>query len=237
MKTTAEGVTSARPLETGGRRAEAILDAVLQRLDATYGRREFVSRGRPVDVLVETVLSQNTSDLNSRRAFESLLQRFGTLEAVASAPVVEIEDAIKFAGLSRIKSVRIREMLARLMQENGSLDLSFLSRMTLDESRAYLTGLKGVGLKTANCVLIFSLGLPALPVDTHVYRVSRRLGLIGAQVSVEAAHVRLEAAVPPEDRYRFHLQLIEHGRRVCHARRPRCGDCALNGLCLSALPA
>lgn len=220
-----------------GRGDDAVLDAALRRLDEAYGPRMFVSRGRPVDVLVETVLSQNTSDVNSHRAFESLLARFGSLEAVASSPVAEIEDAIRFAGLSRIKSVRIREMLERLTRENGSLDLSFLSGMDLDEARAYLTGFKGVGVKTANCVLIFSLGLPALPVDTHVYRVSRRLGLIGARVNVEAAHKDLEARVRPEDRYRFHLHLIEHGRRVCHARKPRCSGCVLNALCPSAFAA
>jgi len=210
---------------------DSVLAAVLERLDAAYGPRRFVSRGRPVDVLVETVLSQNTSDVNSHRAFESLLERFGTLEAVATAPVTEIEDAIRFAGLSRIKSVRIREMLERLTRENGSLDLSFLSTMALEEGRAYLTGLKGVGVKTANCVLIFSLGLPALPVDTHVYRVSRRLGLIGQRVNVEAAHAELEDRVCAEDRYRFHLHLIEHGRRVCHARKPQCPGCVLSDLC------
>ncbi|MCK9357169.1 MAG: endonuclease III [Dehalococcoidia bacterium] len=216
---------------------DEVLDAVLSRLDETYGPRVFESRGRPVDVLIETVLSQNTSDVNSHRAFESLLARFGTLEAVAAAPVAEIEDAIRFAGLSRIKSVRIREMLERLIRENGSLELSFLAGMKLDEARAYLMSLRGVGLKTANCVLIFSLGLPALPVDTHVYRVSRRLGLIGARVSVEAAHGDLEARVRPEDRYRFHLHLIEHGRRVCHARKPACRVCILNALCPSACAA
>jgi len=233
MKMTPEAPTSAPPV-AAGECGDAFLTAVLERLDAAYGPRKFVSRGRPVDVLVETVLSQNTSDVNSHRAFESLLERFGTLEAVATAPVTQIEDAIRFAGLSRIKSVRIREMLERLMRENGSLDLSFLSAMALEEARAYLTGLKGVGLKTANCVLIFSLGLPALPVDTHVYRVSRRLGLIGQRVNVEAAHAELEARVCAEDRYRFHLHLIEHGRRVCHARRPACRSCVLNALCTSA---
>ncbi len=228
-----EAAIPAPPLSTN-ECGDAFLAEVLERLEAAYGRREFVSRGRPVDVLVETVLSQNTSDVNSHRAFESLLGRFGTLEAVATAPVAEIEDAIRFAGLSRIKSARIREMLERLMRENGSLDLSFLSGMALDEARAYLTEMKGVGVKTANCVLIFSLGLPALPVDTHVYRVSRRLGLIGERVSVEAAHEQLEAKVAPMDRYRFHLHLIEHGRRVCHARKPSCRGCVLADVCPGA---
>jgi endonuclease III len=184
-------------------------------------------------VLVETVLSQNTSDVNSHRAFLSLLARFGSLEAVARAGVEDIEGAIANAGLSRIKSVRIKEMLARLTRDNGSLDLSFLTGLDVDAARRYLTSLQGVGLKTASCVLLFSLGMPAMPVDTHVHRVSQRLGLIGPRVSAEAAHVELESMVAPEDRYRFHLLLIEHGRRVCHARNPRCGACVLNERCPS----
>ncbi len=207
---------------------------VITALEHAYGPREFVSRGRAVEVLVETVLSQNTSDANSHRAFQSLLERFGSLEAVATASAVDIERAIANAGLSRIKSVRIKEILQRLLRENGSLDLAFLAGRDVEAARQYLTSLKGVGLKTASCVLLFSLGMPAMPVDTHVHRVSRRLGLIGPRVNAEAAHAELESMVPPADRYRFHLLLIEHGRRVCHARNPRCGVCAMSGVCPSA---
>jgi len=185
-------------------------------------------------VLVETVLSQNTSDANSHRAFESLLARFGTLEAVAEARVEDIERSIAGAGLSRIKSVRIREILGRLARENGSLDLAFLSDLDVGAARQYLVSFKGVGLKTASCVLLFSLGMPAMPVDTHVHRVAGRLGLINPRVSAEAAHSELEAIVEPEDRYRFHILLIEHGRRVCHARNQKCRICALNRMCPSA---
>lgn len=207
---------------------------VIDKLEGEYGPRPFVSRGRAVDVLVETVLSQNTSDVNSHRAYQSLIAHFGSLEAVAAAPVEDIERAISSAGLSRIKSVRIHELLARLLEEHGSLDLSFLRELGVEEARRYLTSFRGVGLKTASCVLLFSLGMPAMPVDTHVHRVSRRLGLIGPRVSAEAAHAAFEAIVAPEDRYRFHLLLIEHGRRVCHARNPRCRVCALNAACPSA---
>ena len=125
-------------------------------------------------------------------------------------------------------------MLESLERENGSLDLSFLSSMELKRALGYLTAFKGVGLKTASCVLLFALGLPALPVDTHVHRVARRLGLIDSRVTAEAAHAALEAIVAPDDRYRFHLHLIEHGRLVCHARRPECGECVLNSLCPGA---
>jgi len=221
---------------TGEKRPAVIPVAdILAALEGTYGPRSFVSRGRAVDVLVETVLSQNTSDVNSHRAFLSLLERFGSLEAVADARVEDIERAIAGAGLSRIKSVRIKELLSRLAGENGSLDLSFLSQRDVDAARSYLISFKGVGLKTASCVLLFSLGLPAMPVDTHVHRVCRRLGLIGAGVSAESAHAALEAMVAPADRYRFHLLVIEHGRRTCHARYPRCNVCVLNRPCPSAL--
>ena len=208
---------------------------IIARLEGEYGPRAFVSRGRAVDVLVETVLSQNTSDVNSHRAYQALVAQFGSLEAVASARVEDIERAISSAGLSRIKSVRIRELLVRLLSENGSLDMSFLRELSVDEARRYLTSLRGVGLKTASCVLLFALGMPAMPVDTHVHRVSRRLGLIGPLVSADAAHAALEAIVSPDDRYRFHLLMIEHGRRVCHSRNSRCAMCVLNSICPSAL--
>ncbi len=226
-KTTAVRSTSSTAHDHG-------IDRILVALEEMHGPREFVSRGRAVDVLVETVLSQNTSDVNSHRAFASLLQKFGSLEAVAVASVEDIEAAIRFAGLSRIKSVRIRDMLQRLLKERGALDLAFLAELDLDAARTYLMSLDGVGLKTASCVLLFSLGMPAMPVDTHVYRVARRLELIGSRVTADAAHFELEAMIPPDKRYPFHLLLIEHGRRVCHARNPRCDVCILRPICPSA---
>lgn len=226
-KGTASGAFAAAP-------SVAAVAEIVAALEDAYGPRTFVSRGRAVDVLVETVLSQNTSDANSHRAFESLLARFGTLEAVAEARVEDIERAIAGAGLSRIKSVRIKEILGRLARENGSLDLAFLAHLDVGAARQYLVSFKGVGLKTASCVLLFALGMPAMPVDTHVHRVAGRLGLINPRVSAEAAHSELEAIVEPEDRCRFHILLIEHGRRVCHARNPKCRICALNRMCPSA---
>ena len=172
-------------------------------LDYEYGPRPWESRGRAVDVLVETVLSQNTSDVNSHRAFESLLSRFGSLEAAVSAEAADIEEAISNAGLSRIKSARIKEILVRLVSENGSLDLAFLNAMEVGTAREYLTSFRGVGQKTASCVLLFALGRPALPVDTHVYRVSRRLGLIDSRATAEGAQTALEELVAPSERYRF----------------------------------
>jgi len=214
-------------------RPVTLIGDIIKALESVYGPKPFVSRGRPVDVLIETVLSQNTSDVNSHRAFESLLSRFVTLEETALAPVESIEEAISGAGLSRIKSVRIKQILNRLIAENGSLDLSFLANLDVEAARRYLVSFHGVGPKTASCVLLFSLGMPAMPVDTHVHRVSKRLGLVGPRVDAAAAHAELEALVPPEDRYRFHLLLIEHGRQVCHARNPKCAACVLRGICPS----
>ena len=220
-------------LQTSGVSERRIAE-IIARLEGEYGPRQFVPHGRAVDVLVETVLSQNTSDVNSHRAYQSLIAQYGSLESVASADVQDIERAISSAGLSRIKSVRIRELLVRLLRENGSLNLSFLRDLGVEEARRYLTSLKGVGLKTASCVLLFALGMPAMPVDTHVHRVTRRLGLIGSNVTPDAAHTALEAIVAPEDRYRFHLLIIELGRRVCHARNPRHDMCVLRDICPGA---
>jgi endonuclease-3 len=191
-------------------------------LDDEYGPRPWESRGRAVDVLVETVLSQNTSDVNSHRAFESLLSRFGSLEAAVSAEVADIEEVISNAGLSRIKSARIKEILVRLVLENGSLDLSFLNAMEMGAAREYLTSFRGVGQKTASCVLLFAMGRPALPVDTHVHRVSRRLGLIGRTVTAEAAQTALEELVPPPERYRFPLSASLAGRAVATVSSTAC---------------
>ncbi len=203
-------------------------------LDEHYGPRRWTSHGRPVDVLIETVLSQNTSDVNSHRAFRALLDRYGSLESVVGAHVVDIEEIIRPAGLSRIKSVRIKHILEEVRRQHWSLDLAFLSAMSLDEARSYLTALPGVGPKTASCVLVFALGMPAMPVDTHVHRVSQRLGLIHVRVSPEEAQAELEAIVEPDDRYGMHLHLIEHGRGVCRARKPACHRCVLSRLCPSA---
>ncbi len=208
---------------------------VISLLEREYGTLEQAPGREPLDVLVETVLSQNTSDLNSGRAFELLLSTFGSWEAVASAPVERIAQAIKSGGLSGIKSVRIKQILRGIQSEQGFLSLGFLESKEISEAKDYLMSLPGVGQKTASCVLLFGMGKPSLPVDTHVHRVARRLGLIGANVSVEKAHNLLQAQVPPSKVYQFHLHMIEHGRRVCHARVPRCHRCVLSGGCPNSL--
>ena len=188
----------------------------------------------PTHELVFTILSQHTSDRNSERAFRSLMQRFGTLEAVADAGVADIEEAIAGGGLAKVKAPRISLALNRILELNqGSLDLRFLAEMPMDEARTWLRQLPGIGPKSAGIILSFSLGMPAMAVDTHIYRVSRRLGIIGPKVSVDKAHEILEAAMPPEDVYPFHAAFIIHGRQVCKAQRPRCGGCVLNYGCPS----
>lgn len=200
-------------------------------LAAHYGPRVWRGRRDPLDELVMTILSQNTSDRNSGRAYRALRQRFPTWRAVVEAPVAEVYAAIKPAGLGNIKAPRIQQTLRSVEERAGALNLDFLDAMPLDEARAWLLALDGIGPKTAACVLMFALGKPALPVDTHVHRVSLRLGLIGPRVNAEKAHALLEAALPAEAVYAFHLNLIQHGRLVCHARNPECGRCPVARIC------
>lgn len=204
-----------------------------QLLADEYGDRRWRRHRDPLSELIATILSQNTSDVNSGRAFASLVDTFANWDGVARADVAVIAAAIRSGGLSRIKAARIKEVLRLIWEERGSLDLTFLDNEPADEARAWLRKLPGIGPKTAGCVLLFSLGKPVLPVDTHVYRVTRRLGLIANSVSVVEAHELLEAMVPPDDIYLFHMSLVEHGRRVCRPKRPRCGECVLHGGCPS----
>ena len=207
---------------------------VLRLLRKEYGPRRWQPGQDPVSSLIATVLSQNTSDTNSHRAFAALVSRFGSWEAVAAADVNQLARTIRAGGLAEIKARRIKLILREIEEERGCLDLGFLKELRLAEAKAWLRGLPGVGPKTAGCVLLFSLGRPAMPVDTHVFRVVRRLGLIDARASVEMAHEILESLVPPENVYEFHILMVEHGRRTCKAQRPRCTVCALRRLCPSA---
>jgi endonuclease-3 len=204
---------------------------VHDRLVETYGRLTLAPGGDPLDELIGTILSQNTSDVNSGRAYEQLRSMYPTWEEVLDTSDDELYEAIKLAGLGRIKAPRIKNTLREVLRRRGELSLDFLEHMPLEESKRWLTSLDGIGPKTAACVLLFALGKPALPVDTHVHRVSLRLGLIGPKVSADAAHTMLEAALPPEHVYEFHIDMIRHGRRVCHAQRPACGVCVLRDLC------
>ena len=218
---------------TAARKPRVTAADVMKHLAGEYGPVAWNPRYDPASELVYTILSQHTSDANSTRAFQSLMESFGSLEEVASAPEEEIEDAIRMGGLARIKAGRIKGVLRRIADEVGSYDLSFLGEMTLAEAKDWLKALPGVGPKTAAIVLCFSLGMPAMPVDTHIFRVSKRLGLIGPKVSADQAHDILEPMVAPDDVFPFHMYLILHGRRVCKALRPRCDDCVLAWGCPS----
>ncbi len=202
-----------------------------RRLTALYHPPEEPPFTDPIDELVLTILSQNTNDRNRDLAFRRLRERFPTWEAVRDAPLDAVIEAIRPAGLAQTKAPRIQEVLRLITAREGKLSLDFLRTMPLEEARAWLTSLKGVGPKTAAIVLLFSLGRPAFPVDTHVHRVSKRLGLIPPRTSRERAHTLLEAIIPPERYLPFHLALIEHGRALCRARAPRCEACPLRDLC------
>jgi endonuclease-3 len=187
----------------------------------------------PVDELVATILSQHTSDKNTQRAFASLRAAFPTWQSVIDASTPAIADAIRSGGLANQKAPRIQAVLRSVLEQYGSFDLDRLASLPLGQARSALTELHGVGPKTASCVLLFSLGMPAIPVDTHVHRVTGRLGLIGPKTTADQAHAVLEAQLDGDrDRsYAFHMHLIRHGRTVCLARRPRCEACSLRSVC------
>lgn len=182
-----------------------------------------------------TVLSQATSDVNRDRAYSRLKERFPTWEAVLEAPVDEVADAIRPGGIADVKAGRIQVILHEIAEREGRLDLSRLESLSDQEVDDYLCSLPGVGPKTAACVLVFSMGRNAFPIDTHVYRVVRRLGWIDEHTTAAMAHRVLSPRVPPEIRYDLHLALIEHGRKVCTARMPCCSECVLFELCESGL--
>jgi endonuclease-3 len=225
------------PRTSGASKANTATIAIpeaIRLLTDQYGPFPEEPRLDPAHELVFTILSQHTSDINSERAFRSLMGRFGSLHAVARAGVDEIESAISVGGLAKVKAPRIRDILTRVLELNqGSLDLSFLAEMPLEEAKAWLRQLPGIGPKSAGIILNFSLGMPAMAVDTHIFRVSQRLGLIGAKVNADRAHDLLEAAVEPDQVFAFHLALISHGRQTCKAQRPRCEDCVINFGCPS----
>lgn len=184
-----------------------------------------------IDELVSTILSQNTNDVNRDRAFDALRAKFKTWEEVRDAKTDDVIDAIRPAGLANQKGPRMQQVLKAITEERGSLDLSFLAQMPVEEARSWLTKFNGVGPKTAAIVLCFSLGIPAFPVDTHVYRVTGRIGLRPDKMTVEQAHTYLESVFPPETYYAAHLNLIRLGREICNARKPLCMNCPIVALC------
>ena len=204
---------------------------VLSRLGEAYGPVEWRPRMDALNELIFTVLTQHTSDLNAERAYREMRRRYPSWQDVMAAPTPDLADAIRSGGLADQKAPRIQQILAVVQGRTGGLDLAFLGTMSLEAAKEWLRELPGVGPKTAAVVLAFSLGMPAMPVDTHIHRVAGRLGLITKKTTADQAHDVLESIVRPEDRFAFHVLLITHGRRTCKALRPRCGECALREPC------
>jgi endonuclease-3 len=200
---------------------------VHETLLAQYGQPRWGQRMPAVEELVATILSQNTNDLNSGRAFQALRERFGSLEAVRDAAPGDVIETIKPAGLANQKGPRIQAVLRAITAERGNLDLKFLRKLPPAEARAWLTRFNGIGPKTASIVMLFSLGIPAFPVDTHVHRVTGRLGLRPETLSADDSHAWFERVFPAETYAAAHMNIIRHGREICHARNPECGRCPL----------
>jgi endonuclease-3 len=205
---------------------------VLDRLGERYDHPTW--SGPRLDVvseLVLTILAQNTADVNSFRAFMALRRHYADWDAVLAAPTDELEEVIRPGGLAPTKSRRIQHVLAEVKGEHPDWDLSFLGVVPLVEAREWLMALSGIGRKTASIVLLFCFGRPTMPVDTHIYRVALRLGLIPAKTPLDRAHDLLEEVLPPEQVYAFHVETIRHGRHTCRAPRPICGLCPLTDVC------
>lgn len=213
------------------------IHTIHRRLVKEYGEP---ARPRPIpalDELIFTILSQNTNDTNRDRAYAVLRERFPDWASVAEAPTGEIADAVRIGGLGDTKAGYIQGVLRHIYAERGEYSLDFLEGLSDADALDYLRALPGVGAKTANCVLVFSLGRDVFPVDTHILRVSKRLGLIPEKTDLAKAHEIWAAMVPDGLGYRLHKNLINHGRKVCTARKPLCGGCVLADTCPSAEPA
>lgn len=197
------------------------------RLARIYGPVRFRPGGDPLDQLVQTILSQNTSDSNSGRAWRNLKKTFPAWQEVLDAHVRKVRNSIRPGGLAGIKAPRIQNALRIIYEREGKLSLARLKKMSSAEVMEYLTGIPGVGAKTAACVLLFSMGRPVMPVDTHVHRVTKRLGWAPQDASPEEIGPMLEKHLPPERILPMHLYLVDHGRRYCRARNPLCAECPL----------
>jgi endonuclease-3 len=204
---------------------------IMQNLHAVYGMPECERNVDPLDCLIETILSQSTTNINSQRAFENLKQRFTDWEDVRRAPVTSIEATIRCGGLARQKSVIIKRILNEINDKCGSFDLSFLRTAPLEKAKAFLSGFKGVGPKTLACVLLFACNRPVFPIDTHIFRIARRLQLIPEKCRDQEAHEMMEQIIPPERLYEAHINLIRHGRKVCRPQKPQCEQCVIVDYC------
>jgi len=204
---------------------------IIQNLRAVYGAPRINARSDPLDVLIETILSQSTTNRNSNRTFQELKARFGTWDRARRARVASIEAAIKSGGLARQKSIRIKNLLNEVHRRRGSLDLSFLCEAPLDEAKAFLSSFKGVGPKTIACTLLFACNRPVFPLDVHIFRIARRLGLLPERCSDEQAHALMGDLIPPKRYYEVHINLIRHGREICRPQRPQCDRCVIIDYC------
>jgi len=204
---------------------------VLKALDAFYGTPR-KHRDDPLAVLVRGVLSQNTSDVNSGRAYGDLMDRFGGWPGVAAAKPRQIARAIRSGGLADQKARTIRDVMRWVAEQADGYSLDFLNDVASPEAERRLTALKGVGIKTARLVLLFGFDRPVFVVDTHVHRVSGRLGLITGKCGRDKAHVLLDEMIPDGAKYTGHMLMIQHGRRTCRARRPLCDECPVRKWCV-----
>jgi len=207
------------------------ITVVKNQLNSIYGPIEWRPRMIAIDELIFTVLTQNTSDLNAERAYDSLRKVLPTWGLVIEAETVKVAEAIKHGGLSNQKAPRIQNILVEILKRIGHFDLEFLADKPLEETREWFTSLPGVGPKTAAVVMAFSLKMPAFPVDTHIHRVSKRLGLITEKTTADQAHPIMEDLIPEDDRYDMHVLLITHGRQICKARIAQCARCPLAQEC------
>ena len=205
---------------------------VTRRLTELYGVAEW-SKKDPLSMLVDIILSHRTRDEQTAAAYDNLLKRFGSWEAMRDAPTSEVQETIANVNWPEVKAPRLQALMRRITEERGELNLDFLRDIPVEEGAAWLNRLEGVGPKTTAAVLLFSSRKPILPVDTHVHRVSIRLGLIGKKVTADNAHALLQALLPndPQTIYNFHKALLRHGQRVCVYDRPRCKQCVLTDLC------
>ncbi|MEE8448789.1 MAG: endonuclease III [Thermodesulfobacteriota bacterium] len=204
---------------------------MINRLERHFGQPKPRPGRDPLSELIFTILSQNTSDVNRDRAFQSLTSRFSSWERVSRASPSAIASAIRPGGLANVKSLRIKAILTEIKRRYGCLSLDLLGNLPQEEVRDILLSFNGVGPKTVACVLLFSLGQPAFPVDTHVFRVAKRLGLLPAKATPERAHEIMERLVPPAKYYSFHINLIRLGRTICVPRSPRFDRCPLKDMC------
>ena len=204
---------------------------IIQNLKAVYGLPRRERYRDPLDCLIETILSQSTSNQNSHRAYASLKDRFPNWEQARRARASSIEAAIRMGGLARQKSIRIKKLLNEIYDRRGSLDLTFLRKVPIDEAVGFLTSFKGVGPKTAACTLLFACDRPVFPIDVHIFRIARRLGLLPEKCSDEHAHRIMAQTIPRSRYYEAHINMIKHGRQICRPSNPRCEDCCLVDYC------